>query len=112
MSQPKTRSHVVALNGALTLRTVEAEHERLRAALDHHADVVIDCSGLVDVDLSGLQLLLVALRGARDGGRSLSLAQPANGVLRDALVRAGFLPLSPDPASEEQSFWLKGAVLQ
>ncbi len=74
--------------GRLTVRGIDALHARLREALARHDAVTLDCGDAEAVDVSLIQLLVSAHRGA--GGR-LRLATPLPEVLREALARGGFL---------------------
>jgi anti-anti-sigma regulatory factor len=95
----------VILEGALTIRTAEATYAKLLEAASLPA-VEIDCSGATEVDVSLIQLIVAARASARQGGRGLTLAQPADGALREALQRGGFLAAGADPATADQAFWL------
>jgi hypothetical protein len=95
------------LNGAQTVRTIQAAHERLIAAMAEHQAIEIHCSAVTELDLSLIQLVLAAKRSADKAGKSLRLAAPAAGKLRDALERAGFLAAT-DGETGGQAFWLKG----
>jgi anti-anti-sigma regulatory factor len=94
----------LVLDGELTIRTAEATYAKLLEAASQPA-VAIDCSGATEVDASLIQLVLAARASARQAGRSLTLAQPAEGKLREALQRGGFLAAAA-PATADQAFWL------
>ncbi len=78
----------LTFSGKLTVRGIDALHERLRDALARHPAVTLDCSAAEAVDVSLIQLLLAAHRSA---GARFGLAGPLPAVLRDALDRGGFL---------------------
>jgi ABC-type transporter Mla MlaB component len=90
-----------------TVRTIQATHERLVAAMAAHQAIEIDCNAVAELDLSLIQLVLAAKRSADKADKSLTLAAPASGKLRAALDRAGFLAAAVRGPGE--AFWLKGA---
>jgi hypothetical protein len=75
--------------------------------------VTLDLSGVVDADLSFVQLVQAARAhvagGSGSGGDAgaLRLAAPAQGAVAALLVRAGF---AADPADID--FWFHGALPQ
>jgi len=95
------------LDGVQTVRTIQATHERLVAAMAAHQAIEIDCNAVAELDLSLIQLVLAAKRSADKADKSLTLAAPASGKLRAALDRAGFLAAAVRGPGE--AFWLKGA---
>ena len=99
----------LAFSGAATVRTVETLRSALLAAMREHAAVELDCSGIDEVDVSFIQLLLAARRSAASRGQALALAHPASGALHDALTRGGFLVALDGAASGDADFWLKEA---
>jgi anti-anti-sigma regulatory factor len=88
------------------LRTADDTHAKLLEMSARHASLEIDCSGADDVDLSFVQLLLAARSSARLSDRTIRLAHPASGALRDALQRGGFLTDVTDQAAD-RAFWLQ-----
>ncbi len=96
-----------ALDGSLTLRTVEATREKLLEMLERHQALEIDCSAATEIDLSFIQLLLSARVSAQSAGKTIALAQPAPDALRDALQRGGFLGAVPGQGAADEAFWLK-----
>lgn len=88
-------------NGALTIRNAEDVHAKFLEFLSQPGDLVLDVAGADEIDVSFIQLLLAARRSAREQGRALSLAAPATGPLREALVRGGF-------AASDPAFWGQG----
>jgi anti-anti-sigma regulatory factor len=99
-----------ALPSSATIRTIETIRSELLAALERQSTLVIDCAALAEADLSLIQVLLAARKTALQHGKTLALAQPASGVLRDVLLRSGFLAAAGGPPKEETAFWLKGAA--
>jgi ABC-type transporter Mla MlaB component len=92
----------LALHEARTLRTADDTHARLLEMSGRHAVLEIDCSAVDEADLSFIQLLLAARESARRSGRTVRLAHPVTGALREALQRGGFLE-----AAADQAFWLR-----
>lgn len=99
------------LDGAQTVRTIQAAHERLLTAMAEHPAIEIHCHEVTELDLSLIQLVVAAKRSAEKAGKSLTLATPAAGKLRAALDQAGFLTAAVGEAGGE-AFWLKGANAQ
>jgi ABC-type transporter Mla MlaB component len=112
-SRPKTKNAMdrgrFVLDGALTLRTVEAIREDLLEMMQHHQALEIDCSAATEIDLSFVQLVLAARAAALSLGKTVALAHPASGMLRDVLQRGGLLGAGSDPATEDETFWLQAA---
>ena len=94
-SRSKTRSTVeverFVLEGSLTLRTIETTRTKLLEMMERHQALEIDCSGATEIDLSFIQTVLSARASAQSAGKTIALAHPASGALRDALQRGGFL---------------------
>jgi ABC-type transporter Mla MlaB component len=86
------RIALVQLDGPLSVRSIAETRAILLEALANHDTVQVDCSAAESVDLSVIQLLLAARRGAGEDGKKLTMAAPATGVLRVALEQGGFLP--------------------
>ena len=112
-SRSKTRSPIeveqFALDGALTLRTIETTRTKLLEMLERHQALEIDCSAATEIDLSFIQLLLSARMSAQSTGKTIALAHPASGALSDALQRGGFLGAVPGQGTADETFWLKAA---
>jgi ABC-type transporter Mla MlaB component len=104
--EEQSKPACVILEGALTTRSIDAVRNRLAAALSEHAAIELDCSAAVEVDLSLIQLLIAARRSAVEAGKQLTLAQPADGALRAALMQGGFLPAVGPAGDPEAAFWL------
>jgi len=96
----------ITLDGAQTVRTIDAAHHDLVAALAAHAAVTVDCAAVTEVDVSLIQLLLAARASARLNGKAVALTAPANDALRTALLQGGFL--RDDADGPEAAFWLHG----
>lgn len=107
MTTPESaEAGLLVLDGALTVRTSEIVHSKLRQAINDRPLVKLDCSNATEVDLSLVQLLLSARLSAQRSGKTVTLAAPPDGALSDALVRAGF-QITTEP--ENTGFWFRGA---
>jgi DNA-binding transcriptional ArsR family regulator len=90
----------------LTVRLAKQIRARIIEALGQFPSVTIDCSGATEVDLSFIQLILSARKSASASAKTLSLAQPADGALLEALRQAGLVaPAEREPVAD-QTFWL------
>jgi ABC-type transporter Mla MlaB component len=98
-----------AVDGSLTLRTIETTRAQLLEKMEQHPALEVDCSAASEIDLSFVQLLLSARASAQSAGKVLALAQPASGVLRDVLERGGFIGAVPGQVTADEAFWLKTA---
>jgi anti-anti-sigma regulatory factor len=100
---------LLRLGGPLTVSTADATKATLMRALDGES-FVIDCSGATEIDLSFVQLVIAARRAAELRGKTIRLAAPASGTLRDVLERTGLLDAATGPVTPEAAFWTKGNV--
>lgn len=82
----------LSLSGGLTTPGGEDVHRRVREALNGCEELVVDCSGATEIDVSFLQILVAAQRSAERSRKTVALASPPQGVLADALRRCGFAP--------------------
>src|ERR1700704_4253612 len=126
MPQDTAAKVQLVLDGALTMRTVDAVRTTLRATIEPQSvaappgiaspgvapagitppgiapmGIAIDCSAASEIDLTFIQLLIAARVSTRAAGRRISLAPRPDGVLLDALTRGGFR-LVP---AEDGGFW-------
>jgi anti-anti-sigma regulatory factor len=90
---------IVALKGALTLANAESTKAALLAGLDAGA-IMLDCSDVEDVDVTGVQLLLAACRSAAARDNAFGLAAPLPAFLAETFERCG-LPASSLENMEE-----------
>jgi len=97
---------VVRLSGPLTIQTAEAVHQRLCAALSEGGPVTVDCAAASEIDVTFIQLLLAARRGAAETGRDFALAGPAEGALLKTLRQAGLMTEDGGDCEDSQ-FWTK-----
>ena len=75
--KPSTPLAPFALQGDLDLFSIQAQWEALRTRIAaHQGPLTLDLSGIGDLDLSGLQLLLVLDHQAKSQGAALVLLQP------------------------------------
>jgi ABC-type transporter Mla MlaB component len=94
----------LVLSGEITLRSVDAIHSRL-LEMAGQPIIEIDCSDVTEADLSLIQLILAARTSAQGAGRTVVLAHPATGVLRETLQRGGFLGSVVDQPNPDEAFW-------
>ncbi len=80
------------------ITTARKQYNALRAALASAARVEIDGSGVVSIDLTGLQIILSALKTARARNVRLEMSAMSQ-PLRDAFMRAGL----PAPSAIPQT---------
>ena len=91
---------VLAMSGAHTVREATQSHAELLAALGANGDLLLDCTGVTEADLSFVQMILAAHRSATARGSHFALNAPPAGALRSVLERGGFArPLETDPSS-------------
>jgi anti-anti-sigma regulatory factor len=100
----------LVLSGAITLQSADSIHSRL-LEMAAQPVVEIDCSGVTEANLSLIQLILAARASAHRSGRTVLLAQPAAGALRETLRRGGFLGETADQHSPDQAFWTQAAEM-
>jgi len=97
----------VVLAGALTVRDIKLIHARIATALRQYPAVTLDCAGATAVDLSFIQLVVSARKSAQSAGKTIALAQPAQGALRTALVQAGMVAALDAAPVPDQQFWIQ-----
>ncbi len=99
----KTDFITLRLTGPQTIAQAEDLRIALLDGLQRSERVVLDCSLVSDVDVTFLQLVYAARRDAGSSGRRVTLAQPAQGGLAHALIRAGLN--KPDGEGWADPFW-------
>jgi ABC-type transporter Mla MlaB component len=115
MTQDNATEVRLALEGDLTISTVETVHATLRAAIERLMEgaagrITVDCSAAGEIDLTLVQLLIAARASAQLLGRTLTLCPSPDSALLDALTRGGFqLEADGDPGADA-TFWFTGAV--
>lgn len=106
-AQKATGAERIVFDGALILQTIEAVRSKLLDMMERHQTFEIDCSAATEIDLSFIQVLLAARTSALSLGKTVALAHPASGVLRDVLQRGGLVGTVAGQADE--AFWLQAA---
>lgn len=104
----RSAESTLSFDGALTLANVNDVRTSLIAALQANKLVVLECNAPREVDLSFIQCLLAARRSAAEQGKSIALAAPADGSLREVLLRGGFLSASDADPQPDEAFWTTG----
>jgi anti-anti-sigma regulatory factor len=97
--------HVVEISGETGLRNSRDIAALLTTALANHNNVAVDASKAASIDVTILQLLVAARKSALAAGKSLRLHAPAEGVLRQALTKTGFVSADGRPLTPEGTFW-------
>lgn len=96
----KDSSGIIALKGSLTASNIEAIHAQLEPLLDERIhDMVLDLSGVDDIDISGLQLLCSIKKSAESEGAFLIRALSPQ--VREAIVLSGFETILKEGGDEE-----------
>ncbi|EME69554.1 sulfate transporter/anti sigma-factor antagonist sTAs [Paramagnetospirillum caucaseum] len=93
---------VIGFTGAATIRQADDIARQLKQALESSDRIEVDCSGLTEVDVAFIQLILAACKSAEAAGKVLSLSAPAGGALLEILTICG-----AQDGSRAQ-FWLEG----
>jgi hypothetical protein len=95
------RPTILEVAGPTDIRAISECHAKLLRALQRHKSIQIDLTQSTEPDLTLVQLIESARRYGVATGRTIALAQPVDGVLREILVRGGFLS-----AAQDREFWL------
>jgi anti-anti-sigma regulatory factor len=106
----RSTESTLSFDGTRALSHANDVRTSLIAALHASNVVVLECGNLEDVDLTFIQCLLSARRSATEQGKTLSLAAPAAGSLREVLQRGGFLNARDSNSSPDEAFWTTGAA--
>ena len=93
----------------LTVRTITAAHQQLLQFIDENETARLTFAAEPQFDISAIQLLEAARIYASTAGKSLTLVQPAAGVLLDTLRRSGFLE---GMSADDAQFWLHHEEIQ
>jgi len=88
-----TRQAALAITGACGIRQAAETHAALLAAAREPDDLVVDCTGMTETDLSFIQLIIACGKSMQAQGRRFAVLPDGAGVLAGAFARAG---LSPD----------------
>lgn len=100
--------HLVEISGDAGLRAAQDIALSLRQALTGHDRVAIATGAITGADITTIQLLLAARKQALASGKSLSLAAPPVGALRDLLIQTGCLDAAGRPLTPDGDFWTPG----
>ncbi len=92
---------ILALSGVIDVRSIEDAFGQIKQA-SGPAGLELDLAEVTDVDLTFVQLIESARRGATESGTTLRLAAPAGGLVLETLQRGGFLS---DPPDARTLFW-------
>jgi anti-anti-sigma regulatory factor len=103
---PDSPTPIVDLGVEPSIRTVADLRDKLISAIGQHDAVVVSADKATSIDISVLQLLASAHRTTSAAGKHLSLSAPANGVLQQALQRAGFVSAAGEPLARGGAFWI------
>ncbi len=98
----------LTLSGRQTIREAAATHAALLSALQVNGDIILACDDITEVDLSFIQMILAARRSATESGRKLTLRQPADGALRQALIAGGLISEGALPSRDPAEWGTAG----
>ena len=98
--------HVIVIPGDAGLRAAQDIAISLRQAMAGHDKIAIATEAMTGADVTTIQLLLAARKQALASGKSLSLAAPPMGVLRELLIATGCLDAEGRPLTPEGDFWI------
>ncbi|MCP5195879.1 MAG: STAS domain-containing protein [Gammaproteobacteria bacterium] len=99
----------VSLSGRLTINEAEEQQQEWVRQLAECEQLIINICELTVVDVTGLQLLIALRRSAKQAGKTVRLAQPPEGALLAALVKAGFRQADDqESAGNRDRFWWGG----
>ena len=101
--------HVVKISGEAGLRAAQDIAETLRQAVSRHDKIAVSTEAVAAADITTIQLLLAARKQAETSGKSLSLAAPAAGPLRQLLIAIGCLDADGHPLTPGGEFWTQSA---
>lgn len=107
VSESNGRARCLRLAGELTIYNAMAVKEALLDALAESSEVVLDLEAVAEIDTSGVQLLITAVREAKNAGKLLSLHGPSGAVrgLIELYDLSGWfgdsLALAPEQAAHE-----------
>lgn len=101
----KDSVYVVKVTGDAGLRAAQDIAGTLRKALTGHSKVAVATEAITSADITTIQLLLAARKQALAAGKSLSLAAPPVGVLRDLLIQVGCLDADGRPLTPDGDLW-------
>jgi anti-anti-sigma factor len=94
----QVRDGRVHIHGEMTVYAAAALAPAVFAALAEHRPCEVDLSAVTELDTSGLQILLTALRHSARQGRALTLVRPSSAV-REVLALIGLDALAAGSAA-------------
>lgn len=94
------------ISGDAGLRSAQDIAGQLKAALADHRTISVATSDIASADITTVQLLLAAHRQAAAAGKSLTLAAPPQGALRELLIEIGVLDGTGTSATSDADFWI------
>jgi ABC-type transporter Mla MlaB component len=80
---------IVGISGAMTLPNAASIREQMVDAFEHEGKVIIDLSGVTEIDVVGLQLLCSGHRSSMLAGREYAVTGTGLLMVRDAAKSAG-----------------------
>lgn len=105
INMTRANSHCVILTGEAGLRVAPNLADTLRQALAAHDTITVATQAITGADITTIQLLLAARKQALASGKSLSLAAPPVGALRELLVATGCIGADGRPSGGDSNFW-------
>jgi hypothetical protein len=109
MSASDLKESSFSLPSNMTVRNITSAHQDLLQFIDGNEATTLVLATDLQADISAIQLLEAARIYASTGGKSVSLTEPATGVLLDTLRRSGFLK---GMSREDAQFWLHQEEIQ
>lgn len=105
-----SRRFVLKLSGDLGLHQAAAVCDEVHAAVSDNAQVAVDDTGIAEIDLSIVQILVAAFLTAEAAGKEFSVRFPAEGGLDRLLRRAGFLSPDGGALTPPSGLWVRKAA--
>lgn len=84
-------SEILKIEGPITICRIGELKERFMSSLEKNEVTDLDIMDVTECDSSGIQLLLSAIRSARETGKRINISGQSKAV-EDALLRAGIKP--------------------
>lgn len=102
----------VFITGDLTVRSAESTQSFLLGALRDTCaatppddSVELDCSGIEEIDLSAVQLMISFRKSAAAHGKAVRFSPPLSAPLQSVLRRCGLLGQPGDTTWQDEKFW-------
>lgn len=95
------QSYTHALSGDAGIKAAQEVAAGLKDAIARHSSITIDTGGMTAADITTVQTLLAARKGAAEQGKSLTIRAPLAAPLVTVLGAAGFLT----PGQPHLDFW-------